>query len=121
MKQLLASLALAIALVGPAFAQVPAAVPPADATKTAAPAKAAKADVAGKTKAAGAAAQNVVDINTASEAELAALPGVGADIAKKIIAARPFSRKDQLVFKKLLAKPDYAKIKDQIIARQPKK
>ena len=61
-----------------------------------------------------------VDLNTAGEAELAAIPGIGETNAKKIIAARPFANKAQLVSKKILSKTEYEKVKDRLIAKHSK-
>ena len=86
--------------------------------KASADATAAKADAVNQTKAAGDAAKTLLDLNTAPEADLAALPGVGQDNAKKIVAARPFARKDQLVSKKILSKETYNSIKNLIVAKK---
>jgi competence protein ComEA len=63
-------------------------------------------------------AAKVVDINTATEAEMSALPVIGDAIAKKIVAGRPYKGKDDLVKNKVLSDKEYAKIKNKIIAKQ---
>ena len=62
-----------------------------------------------------------LDINSASKADLMALPGISEADALKIIASRPFKRKDELVTRKILPDGIYDKIKNQIIANPAKK
>jgi competence protein ComEA len=59
-----------------------------------------------------------IDINSASEKELAALPKISEAKAKAIVKGRPYRSKDQLVEQKILSQDAYDSIKDQIIAKQ---
>jgi DNA uptake protein ComE-like DNA-binding protein len=61
-----------------------------------------------------------VDINSALEADIVAL-GIDRAVAKKIIDGRPYRNKRDLVTRQLLTTEQYNKLKDQLVARQPKK
>jgi competence protein ComEA len=59
-----------------------------------------------------------VDINSATKEQLMALPGIDEAAADKIIAARPFKAKTDLLHKSVLTKPEYSKVSSHIIAKQ---
>ena len=62
----------------------------------------------------------IVDINSAPETDIAAL-GIDKAVARKIVDARPFRNKRELVSRKLLTMDQYNKLKDQLVAKQPPK
>ncbi|HEX4763468.1 MAG TPA: helix-hairpin-helix domain-containing protein [Usitatibacter sp.] len=107
----LASLGLALSA-GSALAQKAEAPKAKTEAPKAAPAKPAEAPKADAPKG------EPMDINSASEKELATLKGIGDVRAKAIVKHRPYKGKDDLVKKKIIPQGVYDDIKDQIIAKQ---
>jgi competence protein ComEA len=59
-----------------------------------------------------------IDINSASEEEMVAI-GIEKATARKIIEARPYRAKTELVSRQFLTRTQYDKLKDLLVAKQP--
>jgi DNA uptake protein ComE-like DNA-binding protein len=62
----------------------------------------------------------LVDLNTATAAELKGLPGITDSDSAKIIRGRPYAEKSQLISRHVVSEATYDKIKDHVVAKQPK-
>ena len=75
-----------------------------------------KSGASAKSKAA--AQAKLVDINSASKAELMKLPGISDAEADKIIAGRPYLTKTRLVTKNIISMDAYEGLKKRVVAKQ---
>lgn len=56
----------------------------------------------------------LIDINSATLADLRSLPGVGTVTAEKIVAGRPYASIDDLKARKIVSVKTYDKIRDRV-------
>lgn len=59
-----------------------------------------------------------LDINHASKAQLESLPGINEATADRIIANRPYARRDDLLSRGILTRREYERISEQLTAKK---
>ncbi|MDD5558785.1 helix-hairpin-helix domain-containing protein [Candidatus Methylomirabilis sp.] len=55
-----------------------------------------------------------LNLNSATARELEKLPGIGRELAERVIQHRPYRKLDELVAKKVLSRKQFARIKERI-------
>lgn len=63
----------------------------------------------------------LIDINTATPAQLKSLPGMGDAYIRRIVEGRPYAAKNQLVTRGILPQAAYDRISSTIIAKHAAK
>jgi DNA uptake protein ComE-like DNA-binding protein len=63
-------------------------------------------------------ADHPVDLNSASKARLTGLPGLSGDDADRIIAARPYASKQELLDRHIVSGQEYRRIADSIVVKE---
>jgi len=63
---------------------------------------------------------DLLDLNTATQAQLSTLPGMGREYVRRVIANRPYTAKNQLVTRGILPQTEYEKIADLVVAHRVK-
>ncbi len=103
--------ALLVAFAAPSFAAAKKVPPAKQVQATSASMKTAPARTAAK-------AVVLVDINSATKEQLAALPAIGDAYSQKIIDGRPYARKSELKTRNVLPAKAYTRVRKLIIAKQ---
>jgi DNA uptake protein ComE-like DNA-binding protein len=62
--------------------------------------------------------ETLVDLNSCTREQLVALPGVGDTYADKIVAGRPYKRKDELVSKNIVPAATYKQFAGKVVAKK---
>lgn len=59
-----------------------------------------------------------LDVNHASKAQLGGLPGISGVTADRIIANRPYAKRDDLLSRGILTRREYERVSDQLTAKK---
>ncbi|HKW26017.1 MAG TPA: helix-hairpin-helix domain-containing protein [Terriglobales bacterium] len=59
-----------------------------------------------------------LDVNHASKAQLESLPGISAPAADRIIANRPYGKREDLLSRGVLTRRQYERISDRVMAKK---
>ena len=62
----------------------------------------------------------MVDINSATQKQLEAIPGIGKEHCHHIIMGRPYETTEELVTREILPKETYEKVKGRLVAKAEK-
>jgi len=62
----------------------------------------------------------LVDINSATQKQLEAIPGIGKEHCHHIMMGRPYETTEELVTREILPKETYEKVKNRLVAKVEK-